>query len=102
MAGKRLAKADELKKLIREQEKDRESKYVFSERVNPRKQTSFSNLPLRERTVFILSFFMSRKDIAQSLRLSPGSVSQYHRRAQAKLSDDDRERLNMIRDGFVG
>ena len=91
---------DELNKLIEDQRKDRENSYVYPERINPRKSILFVGLSNRQRACLILSLFMKRKDIAEALRIKPGSVSQYRKLASKKLPAHELACLAKIRTFF--
>lgn len=79
----------ELQALIREQAKDRESTYVFPEKVTPQKQGLSFGLTLAEYIHLLLDMgILTRRQIAHVLGVSPSCVSQHRWNAYRKLGPE--------------
>jgi len=97
MPNSKRAKNSKLKQLIVEQEKDKHVCRVFPETIRPRKSVFLPQLSLCQKTSLILSFFMTRSDIAAVLRRSRNSVSKYRSRALKNLTDEEIIRYRKLR-----
>lgn len=97
MPSKNKSQQIELKRLIAEQEKDKQSCHVFPERITPRNPILFSNLTLRQKACLILSFFMSRREIAKVLNVTPSTVTKYRKRGYERLLPEKHLHLKKLR-----
>ncbi len=97
MPNSKRAKNSKLKQLIAEQGKDRHACRVFPETIKPRKSVFLPELSLYQKTSLILSFFMTRSDIAAVLRSSRNSVSKHRSRALKNLTEEEMTRYRKLR-----
>lgn len=85
MPSERRSKNAQLQALIREQEKDRESRHVFPERINPPKRLKlFSHLSLRQSSCLILTCGLTHREIANVMGISIHTVRSYLRIARQR------------------
>lgn len=97
MPSKDKSRQIKLKRLIAEQEKDKQSRHVFPESITPRNPVLFARLTLRLKACFILSFFMPRREIAKVLNITPCTVTTYRKRGYKRLLPEERARLVKIK-----
>ena len=85
MSGKALRRAEELKRLIREQECDQRSAYVFPERITPRRwEDPFPHLSLHQKTCLFLSHLLSHREIGRVLNISVHTVRTHLKAARKR------------------
>lgn len=89
-----------LKTLIAEQEKERKSAHVFSEKVTPRRPLLFPGLTPRQKACLILSFFLPRQEIAEVLRSSSECVKRHRKDGLKRLHPDEAQRYRRLAQGF--
>ena len=91
---------NKLKRLTASQEKDRQSRYAFPERITPRNPILFPNLTPSQKVCFILSFFMPRREIAKVLGVRSETVTKYRKRGYKRLLLEERLNLRKLRRSF--
>jgi DNA-binding NarL/FixJ family response regulator len=89
MPKSRVSKSDELKELICAQERDHENRPLFPEKITPGRPLFFSALTQLQKACMVLSFFMSRREIAETLKISSNAVGHHRKRSFKKLPQGD-------------
>ena len=92
--------AELLSRLIQEQERDKSDRYVYSEKISPRRPVLFVRLSSRQKACLILALFMKRSEIGQALKIRSSSVTQYVKYAIKKLPEHEIECIDKIRSAF--